>query len=153
MNIGQSASYIASVTDIKNGTVSKVTFSSSNNGIVESSGSDTSHPYITTATAVSLGTATITAEAVMGWAVVCFNTASVTVTLPGPWWQVKDGDVTTNGDINSTLPPTAGLYFDTTGSGGYPGIAKYGGSTSLSSAKVSVKSWLANFQVVGRFRA
>ena len=61
-----------------------------------------------------------------------------------PWWQVKDGDVTTNGDLDSSLPPNIGAYFDTAGSGGYPGIPAYGGATSLSSTNVSVKGWLAN---------
>ncbi len=56
---------------------------------------------------------------------------------PGPWWQVKDGDVTTNGDLDSSVP--TGLYFDMVGDGGYPGIAKYGGATNLSPMKVSSK--------------
>ena len=53
-----------------------------------------------------------------------------------------DGDVQTNGDLYLSVP--TGLYFGLIGSGGFPGVAKYGGSTSLSSAKVSAKGWLAN---------
>ena len=59
-----------------------------------------------------------------------------------PWWQVIDGDVQANGSLNSTIP--AGLYFGLPGSGGFPGVAKYGTSTTLSSSKVSAKGWIAN---------
>lgn len=60
----------------------------------------------------------------------------------GPWWQVKDADVQTNGDLDSTVP--GGLYFGLPGLGEFPGVAKYGGSTSLTSLNVSSKGWLAN---------
>lgn len=60
----------------------------------------------------------------------------------GPWWQVVDGDVQTNGNLNSGVPD--GLYFNLSGLGGFPGVVKYGGSTSLTNAKVSTKGWLAN---------
>jgi hypothetical protein len=60
----------------------------------------------------------------------------------GPWWQVVNGDVQTNGDLDSSIP--GGYYFGLDGLGGFPGVAKYGGSTSLSSANVSDKGWLAN---------
>lgn len=62
----------------------------------------------------------------------------------GPWWQVKDGDVSTNGDLNSLVPVTATIpYFDDIGIGGYPGIPAYRGNTSLTGATVSAKGWLA----------
>lgn len=60
----------------------------------------------------------------------------------GPWWQVKDGDVQTNGNLNSAVAD--GLYFNLSGLGGFPGVAKYGTSTTLSATKVSAKGWLAN---------
>ncbi len=59
---------------------------------------------------------------------------------------MKDGDVTTNGDLRSLVPAAAGLYFDTIGDGGYPGIPAYGGATSLNQTRVDVSAtgWLAN---------
>ena len=62
--------------------------------------------------------------------------------IVGPWWQVVDGDVQTNGDLNSNVP--TGYYFGLDGLGGFPGVAKYGGSTDLTATKVSEKGWLAN---------
>ena len=75
----------------------------------------------------------------------CGTPRACTVTVCSPWWQVKDADVTTNGDLNSHVPVTAGLYFDTVGNGGYPGIPTFGGSTNLTGAgiNVSTKGWLA----------
>ncbi len=78
----------------------------------------------------------------------------VTVSIDA-WWQVKDGDVTTNGNITSLIPSTCTLpscnpKLILDGTGGFPGAAIYGGnsydfsgsSTSLGSA--SSKNWLAN---------
>lgn len=70
------------------------------------------------------------------------TTKNCPIPISDPWWQVKDGDVQTNGDLYLSVP--TGLYFGLPGLGGFPGVAKYGGSTSLSSAKVSAKGWLAN---------
>ena len=70
---------------------------------------------------------------------------TVTVTIPAPtWWQVIDSDVSTNGNLTSSVP--LGQYFDVAGNGGYPGIPAYGDSFSLSGSPklVSTKSWMAN---------
>jgi hypothetical protein len=63
---------------------------------------------------------------------------------PG-WWQVKDGDVSSYGDLDSNVPSS--YYFELSGPGGYPGIPGYGGDpedTNLSSSNVSTVGWLAN---------
>jgi hypothetical protein len=76
----------------------------------------------------------------------CGGSRACTVSNCSAWWQVKDGDVTTNGDINISVPSSATVpYFDDKGSGGYPGIPAYGGSTGLTGANVSVNGWLAAF--------
>ncbi|PIP57308.1 hypothetical protein COX04_00170, partial [Candidatus Woesebacteria bacterium CG22_combo_CG10-13_8_21_14_all_45_10] len=62
------------------------------------------------------------------------------------WWRVIDGDVKTNGNLVSQVP--SGLKFDLVGTGGYPGLPAYGGSTNLNSALVSDKGWLANSRYV-----
>lgn len=68
-----------------------------------------------------------------------------TVNIPSdPWWQVKDGDVTTNGNLSSEVP-TAQL-FDTVGIGGFPGLPVFGGSFNLTAdtAKISSTLWNSN---------
>jgi len=64
---------------------------------------------------------------------------------PGPWWQVKDSDVQSAGDLLSNVP--TGSYFGTLGTGGYPGVPAYGGSTGLTGANVSSVGWLVNSSV------
>jgi hypothetical protein len=61
---------------------------------------------------------------------------------PGAWWQVKDGDVAAKGDLQSRIP--TGLFFDTKGAGGFPGIPAYLGSTNLTGTTVSETGWLTN---------
>jgi hypothetical protein len=75
--------------------------------------------------------------------VYCDNANFIRV-VSGPWWRVKDGDITTGGNLNSSVP--AGLYLDVIGDGGYPGIPAYGGTTNITGANVSVKGWLAASQ-------
>jgi hypothetical protein len=81
----------------------------------------------------------------MNGIVTCTDTSIITVTPPGPWWQAKDGDITTSGDITSFIPNTATnsqLVLD--GDGGFPGVPLFGGSLSLGFGTVSSKNWEAN---------
>lgn len=123
--------------------IGSVTFTPSGGFISVDPSSDTAYTYSTEVTGVSVGTGTITSNVVspLG-ATYCSDSSGVTVNPKGPWWQVVDGDVQTNGDLNSNIP--SGDYFNLAGLGGFPGVAKYGGSTSLSSVNVSEKGWLAN---------
>jgi hypothetical protein len=74
------------------------------------------------------------------------TTASCRVDVPA-WWQVKDSDVITNGDLRSKI--ASGKYFDENGPGGYPGVPIYGGATNLTSDNVSTpQKWLANSSLV-----
>ena len=61
------------------------------------------------------------------------------------WWQVKDSDVSSRGDLTSILPP--GKFFGLPGPGGYPGVAAYSETASLTSASVSQIGWIANSAV------
>ncbi len=80
---------------------------------------------------------------------------------PGPWFQVKDGDVITNGRIQSLIPlacslPTCTPYFDLNGTGTFPGVVVYGSSVAPNFAvsggagTVSSKKWLANTSYMGK---
>ena len=72
--------------------------------------------------------------AATGWADCTANDLlTVTVTPAGPWWQVQDADVTTNGDLVSLIPssctlPACDPVFGLKGPGGYPGVPSYGSS-------------------------
>jgi hypothetical protein len=61
-----------------------------------------------------------------------------------PWWQVKDGDVSTNGSLGSDVPD--GYVFADTGIGGYPGVPLYNGRFNLTSTstKISATRWNVN---------
>ena len=55
---------------------------------------------------------------------------------------MKDGDVVTNGNLTSSVPP--GLLFNLAGNGGYPGVPSYGATTDLTTTNVSETGGLAN---------
>jgi hypothetical protein len=54
---------------------------------------------------------------------------------------VVDGDVSSNGNIESRVPGSK--YFDMPGPGGYPGIPVHGTGTNLNALNVSATRWLA----------
>lgn len=72
----------------------------------------------------------------------CSASLSVANVQADAWWQVKDSDVQSNGDITSKVPD--GKFFGLAGPGGNPGVPAYGGSTNLTNASVSQTGWLAN---------
>lgn len=61
------------------------------------------------------------------------------------WWQVKDADVASSGDIISKAP--SGVKFNLDGPGGFPGVVSYTGTASLNfgggTAGFSTTNWLA----------
>ncbi len=119
-----------------------VTFSSNNNSVASVSPvGDTTVAYSSTATAVGVGTATITASGIDSFGVaLCTDTSVIAVSLPGAWWQVKDSDITSSGDLSSDIPN--GSYFNLPGDGGYPGVPAFGSSTSITGSNVSTNGWL-----------
>jgi len=153
VNIGQGTdtNYIASVTNIQNGSVSQVSFSSNNPAVATiDPASDASQPYQTTGDTLSVGSATITANVVMSGSTRCSDTAVLNVTAPGPWWQVIDADIVTNGDIISSIPlscalPSCNPLLGLEGLGGFPGVPVYGGSDlNTGEGDVSTLGWQAN---------
>ena len=81
---------------------------------------------------------------------------------PAAWWQVKDADITTNGNISSKIPsgctlPGCNPVFGLDGLGGFPGVVVYGGdsfdfsgTTGSGANQVSSKNWLANASYLGK---
>jgi hypothetical protein len=100
---GGTTTYTAAVTNILNGTVGQVNFVSNKTSVATVTSPDSSTPYTTTVTGVSTtgSPATITANAIMNGVTTCTDTLDVAVTNVGAWWQVKDGDVVTKGDLRS----------------------------------------------------
>ena len=133
--VGAATTLTASVV-IGSGTVTQVDFASGNTGIVTvSPTSDSTVVYSTQASGVSVGSTTVRADVIMSGASRCNDTSTVNVTLPGPWWQVRDADVTSGGDIVSPIPGTCTLpvcnpVFNLKGTGGFPGVTVYGGATA-----------------------
>ncbi len=96
--------FTATLTNI---TPDSVSFSSSDTGsITVSPGSDnnSSDGYTTWATPLSPPGATLTASAIYNGVSKCSGSSNVTVIYHSGWWQVKDADVSTNGDLNSDVP-------------------------------------------------
>lgn len=149
---GTDVNYIATVS-VGSGSVSQVNFSSSNTSVATvSPASDASQPYQTVGDTLVVGSSTITSDVVMDGAVRCTDTAALDVTDPGPWWQLIDSDIITNGDIISSIPSSCALpgcnpLFGLEGLGGFPGVPVYGGSTAnFGEGDVSSTRWLANTQ-------
>jgi len=86
-----------------NGTISKVDFYSNNGNTSVSPATDTISPYTSTATGVSNGSSIVTATATMNdGTTTCTSNSTININSNEAWWQVKDGDVSTNGDLYYT---------------------------------------------------
>ena len=161
--VGSKTSFDASVANILNGTISQVNFSSLNTSIATVFPlSDSSPVYSTEATGVNVGSTTIRAGVIMSGAERCFDTSAITVTAPGPWWQVKDSDVSTSGNLISPIPasctlPACNPVFGLKGTGGFPGVPAYGGTTAdfqagagTGNAAEAPYNWLASSSYQGK---
>jgi len=154
LTTGQDLNFTAYVSNIKGGTVSNVTFTSSNPTAVSLSvASDLTSPYQTLAASVSAGSSTITASCVMDGIARGSDTAAVTVVNAMPWWQVEGGAVVANGRVNSLIPETCSgtsctpyLILDSIGL--YPAVLFYKGQYDLGGvntlAQPSSPSWNSN---------
>ncbi len=60
------------------------------------------------------------------------------------WWQIKNGDLVTNGDLISPVPPSR--YFSIEGAGLFPGVPVFGGALNLTTTntQISTTKWNAN---------
>jgi hypothetical protein len=61
------------------------------------------------------------------------------------WWQAKDSDITSSGDISSQIPTSYKLILNGGATEtGFPGVAVYNGNISLKDGVLSSTSWQAN---------
>lgn len=149
---GSSQTFTANVTDIQNGTVASVDFSSTDTGIATvNPAQDTTSAYTTDVTGVVPGSVTIQADVIMGGSSVCSDTSSVDIIPAGPWWQVIDADIFSLGNLISEIPGACSgacsPIFDLDGLGGFPGLPIYTGSYDFSDGSgqgtASSTNWLA----------
>ncbi len=113
------------------GPIDKVDFSSSDPAVVSVNPSEdfVAAFYETQATANSFGSATITADVIVGGVPACSGETIVDIANSSAWWQVKEGDVVADGVISSTIPITAyDANLITHDLGEFPGVATYRGS-------------------------
>lgn len=146
LQVGEQLSLEADVVP-SDGTVSYVEFSSNNTDVLTvNPSSDTSSPYLITATAQSLGSVYITASVNMDGINRCLISKTISVINPGPWWQTRDADLSAGGNITSNIPSSAtDTAFILNGSGGYPGIPSYSGLLDLGTyGSISSKLWSVN---------
>ena len=161
VQVGSNTTLTASVT--WSDTVTQTDFASGNTGIVTvSPTSDSTVVYSTQASGVSVGSTTVRADVIMSGASRCNDTSTVNVINAGPWWQVVDADITSNGDIISPIPGTCSLpvcnpVLGLKGAGGFPGVPSYGGATAdfqagtgSGNAAESPYNWLAASRYLGR---
>ncbi|OGM60528.1 hypothetical protein A2892_00710 [Candidatus Woesebacteria bacterium RIFCSPLOWO2_01_FULL_39_10b] len=105
-------SFLATVTDVVGGTVSRVNFNSSNISVATlTSSSKSSVPYTTTATHLAGGTTTVSAQVIMNSGIsevaVCSDSSILTITAPPPPTNTPGGPTNTPGAPTNTPRPTA----------------------------------------------
>lgn len=122
------------------------TLSASANGVFTvNPATDTTYPYSTLGTAIGTGGVTVTNTVYSGATNLCSSSLPIQILAKEAWWQIKDADVQTNGDLVS--PVVFGNFFGLAGPGGYSGVPTYGGSLGgIDSTNVSETSqkWIAN---------
>lgn len=131
------------------GTVERVDFASGNTSVVTvNPASDTTSVYSTIGTGVGVGSTTITSNVFMAGVQRCTDFSDVTIIFADPWWQTRDLDILSSGNIASNIPGscsgacTPNLILD--GDGGYPGAAVYSGSLDPASGQISSTLWNAD---------
>jgi hypothetical protein len=147
---GSTQDFTSSLITVNNGTIDRVDFSSSD--LTAATVSPPSVPggfgtYKTTATGVTPGgNATITADMYVGGDTTptCSSTATVSISALSAWWQVKNGDIITNGNILSSIPTSCSgtcnphLIIDTV-----PGVALGQTGVDPGNGSVSTSGWNA----------
>jgi len=125
----------------------KVTFSSDDMGVasVDPSSETNSYVYQTGVSPVGVGSTSLRSNTYLDNVLSCTATSStVNVNDAGgiSWWQVIDGDITTNEDLSSDVP-VANVFIDD-GAGGYPGVPVYETSLSVVPGTTSSTNWNVN---------
>lgn len=134
--------FVSSPTEVK------VTFSSDDTGVasVNPSSETNSYRYQTSVSPVGVGSTSLRSNVYLDNVLSCTATeSSIEVSNPlvgSPWWQVIDGDITTNQGISSSV--FTGEVFDDDGVGGFPGVPVYGTSLDVGDGTTSRTNWNAD---------
>lgn len=136
------------------GTITQVNFTSADASIIsicnsttvpcpagQAAYTDSAAAYNMNATGYSLNANTdLRAGVIMENYERCFAALNVGVINPSPWWQDKEGDLVTNGDIFTEIPggcvvdPTCNESLIVYDSGEFPGVPQAGGSIGAGSS-------------------
>lgn len=108
---------------------------------------DASYPYGTTAYGLASGSTQITSEVNSASGTLCTDTATINVSSPQAWWQVKDSDVQSNGGLSSDVP--SGEYFGDVGDGTYPGVPAAATAPTFGLGTASQIGWVAQSSWLG----
>jgi len=149
MTPGETQTTLASISSLSppDAVINEVHFSSNNPAVIAypaaPADADSTFSYTNTATALAPGTADLTAtvhatSTGYNHVTACIDTQTVSVVEPDPWWQVRDADVLSEGDLTDPISSTAtNPYFNLAGAGGYPGIPILNGTASFGNGSVS----------------
>src|SRR3989344_9002388 len=148
-NINQTQDFISNLSSSTE--ITKVKYVSNNAGIASvSPANDTGYIYKTTATAKSVGNATVTSDVYFGSVITCTANATITVISPAApspspsppppsssWWQVKDGSVHSGSDIFSDIPGACAGGCTPSLLTGVSGLASYLGTLGVGGGGLS----------------
>lgn len=146
VDVGQLLIFTTSA--ISGSPINRVTFSGNGFYLSLNPTSDPTSPYSSVMTAIRAtfpATTPVTSQVFLTGnpTAQCTTTTNVLIKGPAdPWWQVKDSDISANGDLVSKVP-SSGLFFGLPGAGGYPGVPAHSGTTTLTNGTASQIGWLA----------
>lgn len=130
LSVGQTGVITADITTQNGGVIQDVRFTSSNPSVATSTSPDVSSPYTSDIVAISTGTTTITGTATLTTGETFTDTAVVNVANLTAWWRVINGDVVTNGNVESFSP--SDFMLDTpSGNPISSGVLVFGGSADF----------------------
>jgi hypothetical protein len=160
LNLKAEQSWLVEADVNSNEVIKQVDFTAGSTDILVNPATDWTYLYQTNVTAVNpTDNASLTANVVLNeieygqaegcdidyhlLGVDCSGSTSVYIVpaISEAWWQVKDSDVLTGGNLRSVIP--GGDYFGLKGPGGYPGVAIYI-DTNLVKENVSETGWLVS---------
>ncbi len=149
---GKSTLLTANVS-VQNGSISRVNFSSNNLNIVSPNPTSvSSSPYVTAVYGVKVGSASITAQAVLSPSGSCSKSVPVSVEARA-WFQTQGGDIHTQGSLSDRIPSTAtnpNLSLDLNN---YPGVVSHTEGLNLGEgypSKNTAGNWVAQSEYQGK---
>jgi len=134
--------------------VSGVGFSSFEDSIVITDWWDATHPFSTGIIGKAADEkVTINATGHLLSGQTCSDSLEISVSPPGAWFQTKGGDVSSQGEISSSIPESVLEPYFSLEQNGYPGVVSFNSEATpfFDGGSVSSKGWLARQPLVFPF--